>query len=139
MSSYIPESLRKLVAQRANCTCEYCLISQEDTFHTCQIDHIISIKHGGQTVEDNLAFACQFCNRNKGSDVGSYLYSSQSFVRFFNPRTDLWADHFYLKNGLILSKTKIGEATVKILDFNHVEAVIDRRLLIQAERYPPAL
>ena len=71
--------------------------------------------------------------------MGSYLFSSQSFVRFFNPRTDRWADHFYLKNGLILSKTEIGEATVKILDFNHVEAVIDRRLLIQAGRYPPAL
>ncbi len=35
-----------------------------------------------------------FCNRNKGPDVGSYLFSSQSFVRFFNPRTDRWADHF---------------------------------------------
>ena len=33
MSSYIPESLRKLVAKRANFTCEYCLISQEDTFY----------------------------------------------------------------------------------------------------------
>ena len=78
MSSYIPESLRTLVARRANFTCEYCLISQEDTFHTCQIDHIISIKHGGQTVEDNLAFACQFCNRNKGSvgcGVLSFLFT----------------------------------------------------------------
>lgn len=138
MSNYIPDHLRALVAKRAKFACEYCLISQEDTFHTCHIDHIISIKHGGQTVEENLAFACQLCNRNKGSDVGSFLFSSQHFVRFFNPRTDRWADHFYLEDGLILPKTEVGEATIKILNFNEVETVIDRRLLIKAGRYPPA-
>lgn len=136
MSQYISDNLRSLVANRAHFACEYCLISQEDTYHTCQVDHIISIKHGGQGTEDNLAFACQFCNRNKGSDVGSYLFSTQQFVRLFNPRTDLWSDHFFLENGAILPKTEIAEATVKVLNFNDPEAIIDRRLLIQAGRYP---
>lgn len=136
MSMYISDYLRALTAKRAQYACEYCLISQEDAFHNFHIDHIISIKHGGPTVEDNLAFACSFCNRNKGSDVGSWLFTSRKFVRFFNPRKDNWIDHFYIENGLILSKTEVGEATVKILNFNDPELVIDRKMLIQAGAYP---
>lgn len=135
MSQYISDSLRLLVAKRANYQCEYCLIAQADTFHTCHIDHIISIKHGGEAEDQNLAFACQFCNRNKGSDVGSYLFNSNKFVRFYDPRKDKWLDHFYIENGLILPKTEIAKATIKILNFNDPEAVIDRQLLIQAGRY----
>lgn len=135
MSQYISDSQRLLVAKRANYKCEYCLIAQADTYHTCHIDHIISIKHGGITENQNLAFACQFCNRNKGSDVGSYLFDTENFVRFYNPRKDKWPDHFYIENGFILAKTKIAEATIKILNFNDPEVVIDRRLLIQTGRY----
>ncbi len=138
MSTYISETLRNIVIERANHTCEYCLISQEDTFHSCHIDHIISIKHGGATSSTNLALACSICNRNKGSDVGSYLFTSDDFARFFNPRKDDWKEHFYLKKGMILSKTKIGEATVKILDFNNEELVLDRQSLIKTKRYPPS-
>ncbi|WP_293070798.1 HNH endonuclease [Okeania sp. SIO2B3] len=68
---YISEKLRNQVASRADFLCEYCLISEEDTFLGFQIDHIISIKHGGATEVDNLAYTCTFCNRNKGSDLGS--------------------------------------------------------------------
>jgi len=136
MSYYISDTLRNIVIERAKHTCEYCLISQEDTFHACHIDHIISIKHGGATSATNLALACSICNRNKGSDVGSYLFSTNEFIRFFNPRKDMWTDHFYIENGKILAKTNIGEATLKILDFNNKELVIDRLLLIKARRYP---
>jgi 5-methylcytosine-specific restriction endonuclease McrA len=64
MDRYIPTELRLLVAERANHLCEYCLIHEDDTFVGCQVDHIISLKHGGQTEADNLAYACAFCNRN---------------------------------------------------------------------------
>ena len=49
MTRHISEELRKAVAIRANYCCEYCLIQEEDTFFTCQIDHILSLKHGGLT------------------------------------------------------------------------------------------
>lgn len=135
MSHYIPETLRMLVAERANYACEYCLIAQVDTFHACHIDHIISLKHTGETTNQNLAFACQFCNRNKGSDVGTYLFDIEKFIRFYNPRKDKWTDHFYLDNGMISPKTEVAQATIKILNFNDPEAVIDRRLLLQSGRY----
>lgn len=47
------------------------MFNVEDTYFGCQVDHIISEKHGGATEEHNLAYACSYCNRNKGSDIGS--------------------------------------------------------------------
>ncbi|MFQ5652963.1 MAG: HNH endonuclease [bacterium] len=40
------------------------MIHEEDTFFHCQVDHIISLKHGGPTDADNLAYACVICIRN---------------------------------------------------------------------------
>jgi hypothetical protein len=73
--------------------CEYCLIHEKDTFYGCQVDHIISEKHGGLTTADNLAYACTFCNRCKGSDVGSIVLRTGEFSRFLIP---------VLINGLII-------------------------------------
>jgi len=70
-TTYINTNLRQLIIQRANHLCEYCLIHDEHTYWGCHIDHIISEKHNGATDADNLAYACPFCNRNKGSDIGS--------------------------------------------------------------------
>lgn len=58
MASDIPDALRRHVADRAYHVCEYCLIHQDDTFWGCQIDHIISRKHGGTNEAANLAWAC---------------------------------------------------------------------------------
>lgn len=136
MSSYVNKELRDLVASRANHVCEYCLIHEEDTFFLCHVDHIISIKHGGQSSENNLAYACAVCNRKKGSDVGSILLPSRKFVRFYNPRIDLWIDHFKLEDHLIVSLTDIGEVTVKIFEFNNEDRLIERQALISVGRYP---
>src|SRR5438128_12574618 len=98
MSSYISDDLRRIVASRADYLCEYCLIHEDDAFFGCQVDHIISLKHGGPTESNNLAYACTFCNRNKGSDIASVAAKTGNLVRFYNPRTDRWADHFRLKD-----------------------------------------
>lgn len=57
MGSYVPTELRRLVAERADHICEYCLIHERDTYAGCQVDHVISEKHGGPTEADNLALA----------------------------------------------------------------------------------
>jgi 5-methylcytosine-specific restriction endonuclease McrA len=94
MSSYVSAALRRLVAVRADLLCEYCLVHEDDAVFGCEVDHIISEKHGGATDAGNLAYACAFCNRAKGSDIGSIVPGTGHFVRFFNPRTDRWAEHF---------------------------------------------
>src|SRR5688500_14538742 len=96
MSRYISDNLRDEVELRADGFCEYCRIAIEDTYFGGEIDHIISIKHRGQSVSENLALACQPCNRNKGSDLGSIPVNSDKLVQFFNPRNDVWNEHFQI-------------------------------------------
>jgi hypothetical protein len=55
MSNPVTPALRQLVARRARHLCEYCLIHEDDTFFGCEVEHIISQKHGGPTIESNLA------------------------------------------------------------------------------------
>src|SRR5439155_25958063 len=104
---------------------------EQDTFYGCEADHIISEKHGGRTDADNLAYACVFCNQAKGSDVGSIHWVDNSFVRFFNPRTDAWADHFELVGSRIEGVTPIGSVTARILAFNPGERILERTTLRQ--------
>lgn len=137
MTSYVSTELRNLVATRASGLCEYCLIHQSDTFLGCQVDHIISEKHDGPTDAENLAFACPFCNRAKGTDVGSLSSTARQFVRFYNPRTDLWRDHFLIRGATIEYLTTIGEVTTKILRFNDSERILERTALQSISRYPP--
>lgn len=96
MNSRISLETRQTVASRANFVCEYCLIAEADAYFRFQIEHIISRKHGGLSELENLAFACVFCNRYKGSDIASLSPKTGELVRLYNPRTDRWREHFRL-------------------------------------------
>ena len=96
------------------------------------IDHIKSQKHGGATNLKNLAYACGFCNVFKGTDLGTTLKDKMEIVRFFNPRTDIWQEHFEVIEGQILGVSDIGKATEKIFQFNTVERILERKLLIES-------
>lgn len=133
----ISAKLRRLVVSRAEGLCEYCLIHRNDAYFGCEIDHIISEKHDGPTTADNLAFACLFCNRLKGSDIGSIVPETGDLVRFFNPRLDRWSEHFALRDDLrIIPLTEIGVVTERILGFNTGERLLERRALNEEGRYP---
>jgi hypothetical protein len=134
--TYITAELRRLIVARAEGICEYCLIAEEDTFYGCEADHVISEKHGGDTGADNLAYACVFCNQAKGSDIGSIHWETQSFVRFFNPRTDDWSDHFRLVGSRLEGITPVGIVTAQILGFNTSARLLERKTLMDAGRYP---
>ena len=56
---------------------------------------------------------------------------------FFNPRTDNWFEHFRLSEGLIEPLTEIGEVTIKVLGFNDLERILERKGLIEIGCYPP--
>ena len=134
--TYISAELRRLVVARAQGLCEYCLIHEDDTFFGCEIDHIVSEKHGGLTVADDLAFACLACNRTKGADLGSVWEPSGSLIRFFNPRIDEWSDHFSLDGTVIQAITPIGAVTERILKLNETERLLERDALLALGRYP---
>lgn len=136
MSSYVPIALRRLVARRATGLCEYCLIHEDDTFLGCQVEHVISEKHGGATTEENLAYACVFCNRFKGTDLGSLRSDRSQLIRFFNPRTDKWSEHFKLDGIQIVPLTEVGEVIARILEMNHFDRLLEREQLLAMGRYP---
>ena len=136
MSRHVSEEVRRLVADRADHICEYCLIDEDHTFFGCEVDHVVSLKHSGPTEPENLAYACSFCNRYKGSDIASLSPKTGAMVRFFNPRTDRWAEHFRLDGYRIEPITSIGEATARILKFNDSERILERKTLIEIKRFP---
>ena len=136
MSRYVSDSVRNLVAKRANYCCEYCHIHQDDLVFTYQVDHIISLKHSGTNQIDNLAYTCSLCNQNKGSNIATIMLDSGRMVRLFNPRKDKWRTHFGLLNGQILAKTRIGIATIHVLDLNNLDRVLLRKVLEEVGRYP---
>lgn len=137
MTSYVSADLRRLVATRANRVCEYCLIHEDDTYFGCQVEHIIAEKHGGPNAAENLAYACTFCNRAKGTDIGTVTQMGREFTRLFNPRVDRWSEHFWLDGVFIQPRTVIGEATVKLLRFNDPQRLFERDTLERVGRYPP--
>lgn len=137
MSEYISPTLRASVAKRASHRCEYCGLPAEYSFFRFHIDHIISLKHGGKTALENLAYSCSICNEYKGTNIATVLDDPSVLVRFYNPRTDTWHDHFDVEpSAKIIAKTSVGEATIKIFNLNHPESIIERRGLMELGVYP---
>ncbi|HZE68513.1 MAG TPA: hypothetical protein VE135_03180 [Pyrinomonadaceae bacterium] len=58
------------------------------------------------------------------------------FTRFFNPRTDRWAEHFRLEQAAIRPLTTVGEATARILGFNDSARLHEREEMIRFGKYP---
>jgi hypothetical protein len=87
------------------------------------VDHVIAIKHGGPDQLENLACACYRCNGCKGTDLAT-LKSDGKLVRLFDPRRQVWHEHFSLrKDCLIVGITEIGVATARLLAMNDVARV----------------
>jgi 5-methylcytosine-specific restriction endonuclease McrA len=104
--TYIPVALRRLVYNRAKGCCEYCLIPEQATFSSHQVDHIIAEKHGGLTESENLALSCSLCNKHKGSDIASIDPETKNITPLFNPRHDSWHDHFELQDGMLIPSNR---------------------------------
>jgi hypothetical protein len=136
MASNVSEPLRRQVAERAYRVCEYCLVHEDDTFWGCQVDHVISRKHGGATEPGNLAWACACCNNAKGSDIGTLVGQPPRLLRLFHPRTDRWSGCFALSGVHIDPANLIGEGTVSLLQLNHLNRLREREVLADAGRYP---
>jgi len=123
----IPASIRRLVESRADGRCEYCLLPAAVSFFPHEVDHIVALKHGGQTDLQNLAYACWRCNRFKGTDLGSFDPETGVFSFLFNPRDQVWAEHFQLQDDRINGLTPEGRTTVHLLQLNSDERMAERQ------------
>lgn len=127
--AHIPARVRRLVYNRAQGCCEYCLISENFVLVPHEVDHVIAQKHGGQTNADNLALSCTLCNRYKGSDLASIDPETDQIIPLFNPRREQWSDHFEIIQGEIIAKTATGKVTIRLLQLNRPEQILERHIL----------
>jgi hypothetical protein len=114
------------VRERAQNRCEYCLIHEADSYLTFEADHVIAEKHGGSTTLDNLAWACFYCNRLKGSDISSVDPVTKQIIPLFNPRCQQWKRHFRFNGPHIDPLTAAGRVTVYLLQMNNQYRVDER-------------
>lgn len=136
MTSYISTSLRQLINDRAGGKCEYCLIHQDFSIYSHEVDHAVAVKHGGSSTEENLVLACLSCNRYKGSDLTSIDPITKEITSLFNPRSYKWSNHFQLKESSILGITAIGRTTIFLLKLNEPKRLLIRKALISQQLYP---
>ena len=124
--------MRERVRIRAGHRCEYCRLRQAVEsgvpFHT---EHIVAQQHGGVDAEDNLAFACCWCNAVKGPNLTSLDPDSGKITRLFHPRQDRWEEHFRREGPHILGVKDVGRTTVFLLRFNSEMNLRLRSLLLE--------
>jgi hypothetical protein len=127
----VKRELQTLVWQRAGNACEYCLMPAGIYDVKYQIDHVIAEQHLGQTVLENLALACYHCNLHKGPNIAGIDPQTGSLTPLFNPRNDLWKEHFTWAGPEIVGQTPAGRATIIVLALNDPLIVAVRASLIK--------
>lgn len=126
----VPGPLRQRIPDAARDRCGYCLSSQRYVMSKLEIEHLIPRALGGLDDESNLWLSCGLCNRYKGSQTTGVDPVEGARVSLFNPRTQVWNEHFrWSPDGtLILGLTPIGRATVDTLRLNNDLAAEVRRV-----------
>ena len=137
---YISVEIDRNVRSMAKNRCGYCLSPQKLVMARLEIEHIIPVSKGSSSEETNLWLACPICNSHKAGKIEAIDPVTNEVVVLFNPRTQVWVEHFaWAEDGIcILGKTPTGRATVKALsldsDFDALEV---RSYWVQAGWHPP--
>ncbi|MFH7245732.1 MAG: HNH endonuclease [Spirulina sp.] len=141
----ISDETRRVIRERAKYICEYCHSSERLSATRFTIDHIIPKSLGGSDEFGNLALACRRCNERRYNFVAGFDPETQEIVPLFNPRQQIWADHFIWQDqGIVITgTTPIGRATCLRLDLNDARYPEEdsiratRRFWIKTGLHPP--
>jgi hypothetical protein len=139
MSSTLSRQQWQQIEARANGVCEYCKSPVQYAVQSFECEHILPAALGGETVLDNLAFACGGCNRCKSTKTTGIDPDNGQAVPLFHPRHQQWHDHFIWNEDftLIIGMSATGRATINVLRLNRLGVVNLRRILITAGEHPP--
>ncbi|MDF5708835.1 MAG: HNH endonuclease signature motif containing protein [Nostoc sp. S4] len=133
----ISAALRRLVIQRAGDRCEYCSLSQTGQAATFHIDRITPVVAGGTTTANNLALACVSCSLRKAARQMVEDPETQEKVPIFNPRQQLWKEHFQWNSVQVVGLTATGRATINALKMNRAIMLAIRAQEELLDRHPP--
>lgn len=133
---------QRFVRARAQRRCEYCHADERWQFIRFTMDHVLPQSAGGSNDANNLALACRNCNERRGNRLAGRDQVTGAMVALFNPRRDVWAEHFIWDAARIriLGQTPTGRATVVVLDLNderHGGTVVRIRQRDVADGYHP--
>ncbi|BDA66076.1 hypothetical protein CAL7716_002420 [Calothrix sp. PCC 7716] len=137
---YIPVEVVSRVRNTARNPCGYCLSPQHLVMARLEIEHIKPVSKGGSSDETNLWLACPLCNGYKSDKTTATDPDTGETVNLFNPRTQVWSEHFYwTQDGLrIVGKTPTGRATVIALHLSDdPDALEVRSYWVLAGWHPP--
>jgi len=67
----------------------------------------------------NLVYSCEECNTFKG-DRNPSASARAKGRRFFNPDTDVRADHFHINGEIVAALTEVGDFSIEFLDLNRL-------------------
>ena len=126
----VSKGVAAVVRERAGHVSEYCRRPESSSRWRFVCDHVIAAQHQGMTSADNLALCCSFCNRHKGPNVGGVDPVTREVVPLFNPRCDLWREHFRWDGATIVGTSPAGRATVVVLAMNDPKQLFARVVLI---------
>jgi HNH endonuclease len=139
MSRSIPVTLKRRVRQHFSNICAYCRTAEALTAMTFEFDHCFPRSLGGETLFENLCFACPSCNRVKGNRISFIDPESSDRVPLFHPHQQRWEKHFvWAEDGtIVLGTTAIGRASVVALQMNRSSIVRIRAMWVLYGEHPP--
>ena len=115
----VNESTKTQVRERAGFCCEYCQLKQEDSpLAVLHVEHVIPKKHRGGDELNNLALACIDCNLHKGPNLTGLDPENGEITPLFNPRNQIWSEHFKWQGVLIVGLTACGRTTIGVMNMN---------------------
>lgn len=133
------EAVRSFVRDRAQGCCEYCRAQAKFSHDPFSVEHITPVVKGGTDDPENLAWSCLGCNNYKFTATSTYDLLTTQMVPLFNPRTDIWGDHFRWSKdfSVVIGLTPTGRATVERLQMNRPGLVNLRMVLRVVGKHPP--
>ncbi|MEX0704501.1 MAG: hypothetical protein WD069_20535 [Planctomycetales bacterium] len=105
---------RELVRHRAGNACEYCHLPQA-------ANPAISSTLSTPSPDSTAAWTIRLGLRPlpyKGPNLTSIDPVTGAVVPLYDPRADVWTEHFHFRGGTIVGVTPAGRATVRLLNMN---------------------
>ena len=133
----VPAPMRRVVVERAAHRCEYCRLAQAGQEAAFHIDHVVPVTAGGETESGNLALACVSCSLRKGARQTGFDPEMGRATPLFNPRREVWDEHFRWKGAMVVGLTPSGRATIAALRLNRPLILAIREEERFRDRHPP--
>jgi hypothetical protein len=126
------------IAERAGHRCEYCRAPEAIFNFPFEVEHLIPPGRGGTDEISNLALSCRSCNLFKRDAIEAVDRQTGSRVSLFNPRRELWDEHFAAdqKTGNLMALTSVARATIDLLQMNGQNQVAARKQWMKLKLFP---